>query len=291
MGVYDALLLIAALPALAGPGWCSVEVVTVAERAGGREFRPQFTGQSAAVVAAVGQNASLVCEIYHLGNKSVSWVRSRDLQILSHAGVVFTADSRVSASVAGDRATSRHLLHVARLRTGDSGRYECQINTDPKMSMFFNLTVLDEPVPQTVVELQGPAEVTAALGSTVTLRCEARYEPPPRRLPLPALDIHWFKDDQPINLQSAGGGGGVLVDTRRGSARAESRLQLRAADGAAGRYTCRAAGRRAAVTLRHAPHAEGEVEAMQRDQAAAATRLALHAAPLLLAIALRLLHT
>lgn len=70
----------------------------------------------------------------------VSWVRSRDLQILSHAGIVFTADARVSAAAAG----ARHSLRIERLRTTDAGRYECQVNTEPKMSLFFNLTVVGE---------------------------------------------------------------------------------------------------------------------------------------------------
>lgn len=84
----------------------------------------------------------------------VSWVRSSDLQILTHAGSVFTADARVSVSqapaAAREALTSRddaaagavHTLRLERLRAADAGRYECQVNTEPKMSLFFNLTVL-----------------------------------------------------------------------------------------------------------------------------------------------------
>ncbi|KAM3960383.1 protein amalgam [Aphomia sociella] len=268
MGLYEALLLIAALPTITGPGWCSGEVVSVTERWGSG---PVFARQELAVVAAVGQLAALDCRILHLGDKSVSWVRSRDLQILTHAGAVFTADARVSAAVGGAGGSSRHSLHVARLRASDAGRYECQINTEPKMSLFFNLTVLDEPVPEVVVEVQGPRSVTAVPGAAVTLQCEARYEPPPRDLPLPPLDIHWLKDDQIINLQSSrgGGGGGVSLDTERWAARALSRLalaELRGGD--AGRYRCVAAGRDDAVTLRLTDYTESQMEAMQRDQSA-----------------------
>lgn len=75
----------------------------------------------------------------------VSWVRSRDLQILSHAGVVFTADTRVSATSSAEGAgASRHSLRIERLRASDAGRYECQVNTEPKMSLFFNLTVVGQ---------------------------------------------------------------------------------------------------------------------------------------------------
>lgn len=123
----------------------------------------------------------------------VSWIRSSDLQILTHAGTVFTADARVSAitGAAAERGAGAgegahdspppaagagadaddyaddysaeawaaaeepaggggpeeetvHTLHIERLRSADSGRYECQINTEPKMSLFFNLTVSGE---------------------------------------------------------------------------------------------------------------------------------------------------
>lgn len=81
---------------------------------------------------------------------------------------MFTADSRVSCSEAPagpevtegaeateepydvltsrdegwQRAGSVHTLRIERLREADSGRYECQINTEPKLSLFFNLTVV-----------------------------------------------------------------------------------------------------------------------------------------------------
>lgn len=69
-------------------------------------------------------------------------MRSRDLQILSHAGAVFTADARVSAAETRAGSGSSHVLKIERLRVADGGRYECQVNTDPKLSLFFNLTVL-----------------------------------------------------------------------------------------------------------------------------------------------------
>lgn len=72
----------------------------------------------------------------------VSWVRSRDLQILAYEGQVFTADSRVSLAQSSGAHTQTHALTIARLRDSDTGRYECQLNTDPKMSLFFNLSVV-----------------------------------------------------------------------------------------------------------------------------------------------------
>lgn len=61
--------------------------------------------------------------------------------------------------------------------------------------------VVDEPVPEVVVAVLGAAEVRARAGHAATLACEARYEPPPRDLPLPALDIRWQRGEQPVSLQ------------------------------------------------------------------------------------------
>ncbi|XP_075979499.1 uncharacterized protein LOC142978808 isoform X1 [Anticarsia gemmatalis] len=208
------------------------------------------------------------CEYSERVVSQVSWVRSRDLQILSHAGVVFTADARVAARSAAAGADTRHSLHIERLRASDAGRYECQVNTEPKMSLFFNLTVVDEPVPAVVVRAVDDSEVFGAEGGAATLACEARYEPPPRDLPLPPLDVRWLRRDAPINLQSSRGG--VSLDTERWAARALSRLTLaELTRDDAGDYVCAAAGRVAALTLRVLPRLELSAEAMQRDEGAA----------------------
>ncbi|KAL0821379.1 hypothetical protein ABMA28_005967 [Loxostege sticticalis] len=258
------LLLLAVLPAFAGQrSWCvGGEVVSVTENA---SAGPEFVRGSTAVVLAVGSDAALECQVLRLGDKAVSWVRSRDLQILSHAGQVFTADARVSAGLVRAGALSRHTLRIARLRAADAGRYECQLNTEPKMSLFYNLTVVDEPMPVVVISAEGGRAVHAALGGAATLSCDARYDPPPRDLPLPPLDIRWTKDGQPVNLQSSRGG--VSLDTERWAWRAVSRLTLAGlAEEDAGVYTCAASD--VAETVLLDVGLESPMEAMQRDQSA-----------------------
>lgn len=56
-------------------------------------------------------------------------------------------------------------------------------------------------MPVVVISAEGGRAVHAALGGAATLSCDARYDPPPRDLPLPPLDIRWTKDGQPVNLQ------------------------------------------------------------------------------------------
>lgn len=65
------------------------------------------------------------------------WVRSRDLHIMSCNTMLFTADPRVSLQ---DNDGS-FVLAIKKAQVSDTGRYECQLNTEPKMSLFFNLTV------------------------------------------------------------------------------------------------------------------------------------------------------
>ncbi|KAJ0174918.1 hypothetical protein K1T71_009059 [Dendrolimus kikuchii] len=305
MYVCARLLLLAALPALVGrAGWCADgEVVSVTE-AGAGGAGPAFAPrQRAAVVAAVGQAAALDCRVLRLGDKSVSWVRSRDLQILAHAGAVFTADSRVSATSGAAGAAggaSRHTLRVERLRVADGGRYECQVNTEPKMSLFFNLTVIDEPVPAVVVSALGATRVGVVAGASATLACEARYEPQPQQLPLAPIDIRWRKGKRFIDPQSSPGG--VSLETERWGWRAVSRLTLaRVAAADAGAYACAAGPANATLHLRLLePDREGPMEAMQRDEtgvgAGAGARLAAERwrpllAQLLVLLLLRLLAT
>lgn len=72
----------------------------------------------------------------------VSWIRTKDLHILTSGPVTFSADSRFESvhSSNGDFWG----LRIRGARIADAGQYECQVNTDPKMSFAVNLTVTGE---------------------------------------------------------------------------------------------------------------------------------------------------
>lgn len=72
----------------------------------------------------------------------VSWIRTRDLHIMTSGPHTFTADERISVIQKPENET--WTLRIMSSKTKDTGRYECQVNTDPKMSRFFNLTVRGE---------------------------------------------------------------------------------------------------------------------------------------------------
>ncbi|XP_072938223.1 uncharacterized protein [Epargyreus clarus] len=312
------LLLLAALPVLAGGG--------AAGGAAGRAVRgaagggPAFAArQRTAVLARVGDSVDLSCRVLRLADRAVSWVRSSDLQILTHAGMVFTADSRVTCVESSaplppydpygnedqfgvpDDVTSTeeraapgggtvHTLRIARLRLADAGRYECQVNTEPKMSLFFNLTVTESALPTVVVTVEGPRAVRGAAGGAARLACGARYAAAAggalddtAQAALPPLRIKWQHEGETIDPLSDRGG--VSLDTERWAGGTASRLTLAALSARdAGRYTCSAAGAVAALQLRVGDHdypdhdytdhdygERGSVRGgeMQRDEAAA----------------------
>eukprot|EP00093_Oithona_nana_P000607 00607.XXX_2260_1001_1 [CDS] Oithona nana genome sequencing. len=86
-----------------------------------------------------GQKAYLECRVRNLGAKRVSWVRHRDVQILSVGGQIFTSDSRFSSLHSEDEG--RFTLVITRVRPSDQGTYECQISTKPTKSLFINLFI------------------------------------------------------------------------------------------------------------------------------------------------------
>lgn len=99
----------------------------------------------------------------------VSWIRKRDLHILTAGSTTYTSDQRFQVSSSGGMTymtycaanlPSRDLLQVLRPDNSanwtlqikypqprDSGVYECQINTEPKMSLSYTFNVVGECQP------------------------------------------------------------------------------------------------------------------------------------------------
>ena len=69
----------------------------------------------------------------------VSWLRGSDSQVLSSGFTKFTGDRRVRV-IPADRSHT-WALAIANVTTGDSGSYLCQVNTEPKISLRFLVTV------------------------------------------------------------------------------------------------------------------------------------------------------
>ncbi|CAL1685865.1 unnamed protein product [Lasius platythorax] len=234
-----------------------------------------FEPTAANVSAFVGHTAYLPCRVRNLGDKVVSWMRSKDLHILTSGNFSFSSDARFGAQhTPGSDAWT---LRLDNARKTDSGKYECQVNTEPKIMYAVQLSVrepdkpegYDEPHSQQtrisyestapVADIMGPQEQRVPSGSTITLRCVilSPYQTRPIR------GVQWLRDNKLLTFQAARGG--INVETERGAARTVSVLTLAAVtQDDVGNYSCRPTeGRSATVTL---VVEEGErTEAMQRD--------------------------
>ncbi|CAL4146555.1 unnamed protein product, partial [Meganyctiphanes norvegica] len=110
-----------------------------------------------------GQTAYLHCQVAQLGDKAqVSWIRKRDLHVLSSGVIVFASDQRYQ--VIHPMKSENWTLQIKFAQLRDSGIYECQVNTNPKIYLSYYLTVVESRA-----MIQGPEYVKT--GSTINLTC------------------------------------------------------------------------------------------------------------------------
>ncbi|XP_043597567.1 zwei Ig domain protein zig-8-like isoform X3 [Bombus pyrosoma] len=144
------------------------------------------------VTAIVGQTAELNCFVKHPGDRVVSWIRKRDLHILTSSIYAYTGDERFS--VKHPEASDEWTLKIDYVQQRDAGVYECQVNTEPKLNLAFVLRVEESaPVPATTTpnaihrtfnsaaqaKILGPEEVYVKKGSTISLTCTVNVQSTP----------------------------------------------------------------------------------------------------------------
>ncbi|CAH0694901.1 unnamed protein product [Spodoptera exigua] len=186
----------------------------------------------------------------------VSWIRHRDLHILTVGGYTYTSDQRFQATHSPQ--TDDWTLHIKWAQQRDAGVYECQVSTQPVRSFFVTLHVVDcdeiyqrmlsDAVPSARI-LGGP-DLHVDMGSTINLTCLIQFSPEP-----PAY-IFWYHEDecgcvsrpsryinvaalcvkQVISYDSSRGG--VSVVTEKGAATTSYLLVQDAAPADSGRYSC-----------------------------------------------------
>ncbi|KYN34959.1 hypothetical protein ALC56_10686 [Trachymyrmex septentrionalis] len=72
----------------------------------------------------------------------VSWMRKRDMHILSAGIFMYTSDLRFQ--VIHPDKSENWTLQIKSPQQRDSGVYECQVSTEPKMSLNYSLNVVGE---------------------------------------------------------------------------------------------------------------------------------------------------
>ncbi|XP_015037775.2 uncharacterized protein dpr9 isoform X4 [Drosophila pseudoobscura] len=179
------------------------------------------------VTALLGKTAYLNCRVKNLGNKTmllqVSWVRHRDIHLLTVGRYTYTSDQRFRAI--HQPQTEDWMLQIKYPQHRDSGIYECQVSTTPHMSHYIHLNVVE---PST--EIIGAPDLYIESGSTINLTCVILNSPEP-----PAY-IFWNHNNAIINYDSPRGG--VSVVTNKGETTTSFLLIKSARPSDSGHYQC-----------------------------------------------------
>ncbi|XP_050541076.1 zwei Ig domain protein zig-8-like isoform X2 [Daktulosphaira vitifoliae] len=210
---------------------------------------PQFDSETPRNVTALeGKSAYLTCKVNHLDNKTVSWIRHRDIHILTVGAYTYTSDQRFQA-IHHRSHSDQWTLHIKWAQKRDAGIYECQVSTQPVRSIFVTLNVVDSVPPFHSHEdlldmmigdgdatkvpsasISGGPDIHVNEGSTINLTCVVKFSPEP-----PA-SIFWYHYDEVISYDSTRGG--VSVVTEKGDMTVSYLLIQDAVQSDSGKYSC-----------------------------------------------------
>ncbi|XP_058455812.1 hemicentin-2-like isoform X2 [Malaya genurostris] len=217
------------------------------------------------VTTVVDDTAILKCRVKHKGNRTVSWMRKRDLHILTSSTHTYTGDQRFTVHHPPDGDDWDLKISYAQPR--DSGIYECQVNTEPKINLavFLHVTAAR-------AKILGSQEAHVRKGSTISLSCVVNFH---------ASSITWYHGTSIVNFDSARGG--ISLETEKTDAGTSSRLLLtKATVSDSGNYTCVPAGAIPASVQVYVLH--GEHPAAMQTSGQMALRLGSGSKPLSLVV-------
>nr|XP_027238385.1 uncharacterized protein LOC113829412 [Penaeus vannamei] len=143
------------------------------------EEEPYFdASMTATYTGYLGKTATLTCIVHAAKNdKSVSWIRGRDLRILTVGGYTYTTDLRFEAF--HQPHSTEWTLRIKSVQLRDQGGYECQIATKPIRTYHVFLKVVDIH-----------KKFKRALSSITACQHEAALNPEPSELPFTGLNTH-----------------------------------------------------------------------------------------------------
>ncbi|XP_064556547.1 hemicentin-2 isoform X1 [Drosophila montana] len=157
------------------------------------EYEPQFDNSSEReIIAALGTTARMHCRVRNLGDRAVSWIRQRDLHILTIGIMTYTNDQRFLARHIDN--SDEWVLKVVSVQPRDAGVYECQVSTEPKISLAYKLMVVTSKA-----QILANRELFIQSGSDINLTCIAPQAPGPY------THMLWYKDTELVSDSTRGG--------------------------------------------------------------------------------------
>ncbi|XP_060661300.1 zwei Ig domain protein zig-8 isoform X1 [Drosophila nasuta] len=201
--------------------------------------RPFFDDISSRNISAVvDETAILRCRVKNKGNRTVSWMRKRDLHILTTNIYTYTGDQRFSVIHPSNSDDWDLKIEYAQAR--DSGIYECQVNTEPKINLAIILEITAEKElrerssgkvyfdSKARAKILGSTEIHVKRDSTIALACSVNIH---------ASSVLWYHGSAIVDFDSLRGG--ISLETEKTDIGTTSRLMLtRASLRDSGNYTC-----------------------------------------------------
>ncbi|XP_076355505.1 V-set and immunoglobulin domain-containing protein 10-like [Tachypleus tridentatus] len=163
--------------------------------------RPYFDNSTTRnVTAPLGKTAYLHCRIRQIGDRTVSWVRQKDLHILTVGRYTYTSDQRFTSLHLDD--SDDWTLKIQYTQKKDGGIYECQVSSEPKISLPIRLNVVVAKA-----TIPGGPNMYVQSGSTINLTCIISDSS------APPVYVFWYHNGRMINYDSVRG---VQVKTETG---------------------------------------------------------------------------
>ncbi|XP_064089129.1 zwei Ig domain protein zig-8-like [Macrobrachium nipponense] len=178
--------------------------------------------------AHVGRQCELHCRVHSIGNRTVSWLRGRDLRILTVGRYTYTSDLRYEAL--HQEGTNQWTLRIKSVQPRDQGIYECQISTKPIKAFTTYLKVL-----QPRSEILGSPDLYVQRDSMINLTCILHDLPEP---PAFVLWYHTNKYHKNRNISYSSSRGGVSMIVEKGPTTTSYLLIQAARVSDSGVYTC-----------------------------------------------------
>ncbi|XP_064094808.1 zwei Ig domain protein zig-8-like [Macrobrachium nipponense] len=194
------------------------------------------------VTFLAGQSAYLHCLVHNLANKSVSWIRQRDLHILTVGRYTYTTDQRYQ--VIHSQGSKDWILKIKYAQERDAGNYECQVSTKPVKTYVVYLNVYTAAR----AEIIGSPDMHVDVGSTINLTCIITHSSDPPTY------INWFYNQEPLEYDSPRGG--ITLLTERGKTTTGYLLIQNAKPSDTGNYSCSPSNTKPATLRLHVLNGE-----------------------------------